>query len=360
MITNKHDIGLSIALMLAVDDYDYDPRPNSISATSLLKPLRVLALQAIHKNNPTEIDVTQLVASRTGTAVHDKLEATWLNPDKVKRGLTRLGFKDPKVLVNPTPDQIAHSPNHSVVWVEQRAEKALIINGDEFILTGKFDIVLNGKLEDLKNTGSFKVIKTIKEEERFIHLKRKLATTNDIGKALALIQEECPTIFEYAFQGSVYRMLNPDKITEDFMSIQFIMKDWYKGKVGEDYYPDINPYQFDIDLFSKEEVMAYIIDTLTELKEIIDTKELPLCSNKELWIADPVFKVYKDSKSKRALPKGTFETHQEAIDFNSKRKVPGVIKCITSPPRRCGYCNVKEVCDQYKKFIKTGVLKEEK
>jgi hypothetical protein len=43
-LTNDQKIGLSMAVFLATDNYDYDPRPNCISATGLLKPPRQVVL----------------------------------------------------------------------------------------------------------------------------------------------------------------------------------------------------------------------------------------------------------------------------------------------------------------------------
>jgi len=359
MLTNKHGIGLSVALMLATDDYDHDYRPNAFSATGLLKPLRVLALSIIHKDKLTgEIDVTNLVASSTGTAVHDRLENTWLNPKKVKAGLARLGYKDAKVLVNPTDEELKNSPNHAVVYVEIRNEKTIIIDEFKLILTGKFDIVLQGKLEDLKNTGTFKVIKALKELEWFKKLKSSM-NQNNIMSVMDDIANTCPTIFEYCIQGSIYKFLNPKIIVEDFMSIQFIMKDWYKGQVGKAYYPSVNPYQFDIDLFTSNEIKTWIYYRINDLNDIIKTNSIPYCTDAELWRNPPEFKVYKDHSSKRALPKGTFANYADAQAFSKKRKVPGDVRLIPSTPKRCNYCNTREVCDQYAKFIVDGLLKKE-
>lgn len=359
LITNKHDISLSVAVMLITSDYDYDPRPNSVSATTLLKPMRALALNKLCKDKlVSEIDVTDLVASSTGSAVHNQLENTWLNPNKVKSALEKLGYASSEVLVNPEGlSQVRAQPNAAVVFVEKRSELAIKIRDIEFILTGKFDMVLQGKLEDLKNTGSFKVSKTLKEEESYQELYDRITPDNE-AEMIELIKESCPSIWEYAMQGSIYRLLNPLIITESFMSIQFIIKDFMKGKVGQAFYPEINPFQFDIDLFSPEATLAWCTEQLENLINL-NMDNLPLCTDNELWRDSAKVKVYKDTTSKRALPKGTFDTYAEAENFSTKRKVPGDIRVIPSVPRRCAYCNVKAVCDQYEKFIIEGLITEE-
>ncbi len=42
--TNKNNVSLALAVFLMYDNYEYDERPNSISATGLIKPLRQLVL----------------------------------------------------------------------------------------------------------------------------------------------------------------------------------------------------------------------------------------------------------------------------------------------------------------------------
>jgi len=352
-ITNNHDIALSIAVMLCTDDYDHDPRPNAISATSLLQPLRVLALKSVHSTKLTgDIDVTQLVASSTGSAVHNQLENVWLNPNKVKAGLAKLGYENVNVLVNPSKQQLQDNPKATLVYVENRSELQL---GD-FTITGKYDMVMAGKLEDLKNTGSFKVVKTLKEEQQYQDLYDRMTPNNGV-EILNLMKEHCPSMFDYAMQGSLYRLLNPDIIKEDFMSIQFIIKDWMQFKAVQDFYPEVNPYQLDIDLFDPSTTKQWVMEVITNLKDILTTNVLPFCTDSELWRNPPEFKVYKDIKSKRALPKGTFDNIASAQNFSDARKVPGDIRLIPSVPRRCNYCQVREVCDQYEEFIKTGLLK---
>ena len=47
--TNKNNVSLALAVFLMYDNYEHDERPNSISATGLIKPLRQLVLS---KQNP--------------------------------------------------------------------------------------------------------------------------------------------------------------------------------------------------------------------------------------------------------------------------------------------------------------------
>jgi len=41
---NVSDVPLALAVFLATDSYDYNPDPNTVSATTLLKPIRQIVL----------------------------------------------------------------------------------------------------------------------------------------------------------------------------------------------------------------------------------------------------------------------------------------------------------------------------
>jgi hypothetical protein len=354
-ITNKHNVDLSIAALLVSSDYDYDNRPTAISATTILKPIRALALQKLYKGAiDSETDVVDLVASSTGSAVHAQLENTWLNPDKVTKALKLLGYGDTSILVNPTE---VTDTDAIVVYVEKRSELPIKINGTQYFLTGKFDMVFDGKLEDLKNTGSFKVTKALSENYTYNNLHSQIGFKREL-EIMKRIATHCPTIWEYAMQGSIYRLLNPKIITKSYMTIQFIIKDWQKYSVHQkEHYPKMNPLGFDIKLFSREATLAWIKAKLSKLDSL--TKEdLPLCNDIELWRNKSLFKVFKDKSSTRALPKATFDNYAEAMQFNSKRRVAGVIKEIPSKPKRCNYCSVRSVCEQYKGFVREGLIED--
>ena len=69
--TNKHKIPEHICAWLKADEYDHDPKV--ISATTLIGPARAWALKRRHENELT-MDVSDMLALRIGTAIHDSLE----------------------------------------------------------------------------------------------------------------------------------------------------------------------------------------------------------------------------------------------------------------------------------------------
>ena len=89
--TNPYGISLPLAVWLMHDDYDYDDRPNVISATSLLKPTRALVLSYQNKGLDKEVDIMSLVPSRMGSAIHAIAEQAWTDRGNVSKAMSALG-----------------------------------------------------------------------------------------------------------------------------------------------------------------------------------------------------------------------------------------------------------------------------
>lgn len=72
---------------------------------------------------------------------------------------------------------------------------------------GKFDIVTEGLLQDVKSTSTYTWVKGGRDEE-------------------------------HRLQGSMYRWLHDDKITEDVIRINYIFTDWMKAlATSQENYP---------------------------------------------------------------------------------------------------------------------------
>lgn len=94
-----------------------------------------------------------------------------------------------RVIINPEPEEL--QSNSIPVYLEQRVEKKL----GPFTISGQFDLVLDGELNDYKSTGVYGFMNGSNDEK-------------------------------YRIQGSIYRWLNPQIITSDCMCIQYIFTDW--------------------------------------------------------------------------------------------------------------------------------------
>ena len=187
--TNKNDISLALAVFLMYDKYDYDDRPNSVSTTRLIRPLRQLVLSQQNKELMKTVDISDLVASRMGSAIHDGCEEAWTDTRNVARALELLGVGESArelVHINPEPENLFEGI--VPVYVEQRAEREI----DDMIITGKYDLVLDGTLNDYKSTSVWTYIYD-------------------------------SNAWSYTVQGSIYKWLNPEKITSDYININYIL-----------------------------------------------------------------------------------------------------------------------------------------
>jgi hypothetical protein len=105
--------------------------------------------------------------------------------------MTELGIPQhviDKIRVNP--DTPGDDPRFDV-YLEQRSKKTV----GKWTISGKFDFVHEGRVKDIKTTKTYNWIKGSNDEK-------------------------------YMIQGSIYRWLNPEIITDDFVDIMMIFTDW--------------------------------------------------------------------------------------------------------------------------------------
>ena len=187
--TNKNNVSLALAVFLMYDDYDYDERPNSISATGLIRPLRQLVLSKQNAALSKTVDIADLVFTRMGSAIHKGCEEAWTDPENVKNALKVLGASEDAVnSIKINPAYVKHG--ETPVYVEQRAEKEIL----DFVISGKYDLVLDGTLNDYKSTSVWAYIFDSNADR-------------------------------YIKQGSIYKWLSPYKIISYYININYIFTD---------------------------------------------------------------------------------------------------------------------------------------
>lgn len=319
-LTNINGLGISMAVWLAHDDYnnggDEHPGKNVISATTLLKPTRQLVLGNRVPPSQRVSDVADMIASRFGQAIHDSVEHAW----KAGYGpaMKRLGYPQKlidKVKINPE----TVSPGDFPVYLEQRFFREIEVDGHEIIISGKFDQIINGELNDTKSTSVYAYINRSKEDD-------------------------------YRIQGSIYRWINPEKVTSDIMKIQHVFTDWQPSQVKVNpKYPPTRVLEFKVDLLPLEETEIWIAN---KIREIIKNQNLPedqivRCSDKDLWKSDPVFKYYANPKTVQNGGRATknFDTYPEAALHLSKQG-KGVVVEVPGQVKACGYCPGFDLCTQ--------------
>jgi len=326
--TNNKNIGLSLSVLLAHDDYDYDPRPNAISATTLQKSIRQIILGKRAVATDMIEDISSKVSSSYGTAIHDAVEKSWLNGNH-KQALRKPGYSTNTIerfKINPTPEEL--TDDTIAIYVEQRTERQL----GKWIVVGKFDFVGDGVLEDHKTTGVYTYIKK-------------------------------GYVDKFRRQGSIYRWLNPKIITHDQMIINFVFTDWSKLKstIEKDKgYPAERLMRVPIPLMSLSETQKYIEDKLKDFEANMSTPEpdLPLCTKEELWQDATVYAYYRNADATGSSTKN-FDNFAEAqIRFN-KDGGTGIIKIRTGVVKFCAWCPAASICSQCQQLIDDGLFNPE-
>lgn len=316
--TNVHNISAPMAVFLAVDKYDHDPRENVTSVTSLMKSLRQVVLSKRLKAGDSQTDISNLLASRMGTAIHESVEDAWAHHhvDAMKS----LGYNSrviDSVRINPEkPD-----PDNIDMYLEIRSEKVV----GNHIISGCADMIFNGAVHDIKSTGVFNY----------------LTSANDA---------------KYKLQLSLYKWLNPDKVIEDQGYIQFIFKDWNKlqSTINPDY-PMLPVMEKAFTLHTSREMEYWVTSKLDSIDKLmhVPEPELPLCSDEDLWIRSSEWKYYGSVDAKRATK--NFKDDKAGAYAMLGMKGKGVVKEVKAKAMACGYCPNASICSQYTNLVSQGL-----
>lgn len=318
--SNISEVPLSLQVFLANDNYEYNDNPYVISATSIIKPVRQLILSSRLKEEDSFVDLSQMVASRVGTAIHDGIERSW---DKYKEAMTILGYPQKvidRVVINKPIDEVTE--DDFPIYFEQRVER----NIGKYRISGKFDFVENGMVEDFKTTSVWTAMGGNNDEK-------------------------------YKLQLSIYRWLNPKMIKEDRGAIQFIFTDWSAIKAKSDpKYPSSRIQRKYFDLYPLNDVTNYITKKLRDYDfyKNNDEVDIPECTDNDLWRSDPVYKYYKDP-NKTARSTKNFDNKQDAY---SHLAIAGTGIVVEKPGSvtSCRYCPAFSICTQKDKLIASGDL----
>ncbi len=326
LLTNKSNLPLSVSVFLASDDYSFKPASNRLSATDLNKSTRELVLreQLRAANLDVVEDVLDRYNSRLGTAVHDAIEKVWTTPNKLQTALRQLDSEHyyDRIVVNPSPEELTKEV--IPVYLEKRVNKEF----HGFTISGQFDFIINGQLEDFKTTTTFNFTK---------------------GKSKD----------SYILQGSIYRWLNQDIVRKNTVLINYIIKDWSKAKAERDVtYPQAPIVAVHYPLMSVQDTEAYILKKIEEFKSLRDSDQskLPLCSAEDLWQDPPTYKYYSTIGAKRCAPKGDYGLDAGAAYARMAKEGRGEVKVIQSKVKKCSYCSAAPICKQREELELIGLF----
>jgi hypothetical protein len=331
--TNKHNINTFSAIWLLDSSYNNGqnlyPGKELISATTLLKPTRQTVIKKQIDLSDLQIDISDLVSSRVGSAVHDSVEKTWRS-EHLYNLLQMYGYTDEEskaFIIDPNPKNVQ---DHNIpIYLERRFFKEL--NG--YIISGQVDAIFDGQLIDVKNTSTF------------TYTSIKAATEEKSSK------EE-----DYILQGSIYRWLAPELITRDTICIDYKFSDWTRNRVGkQEHYPVTKSLSEHYNLLSIEATEQFILNKIEEIEynKKLSQSDMIRCTKKDLWQSEPTYKYYTDP-NKANLP-GSRST-KNFTDFleahqHLKEMGKGIIKTVESEPKACLYCPVYDFCEQRKEYF---------
>jgi hypothetical protein len=329
--SNKQKISLPMAVWLAEDQYVHVDDPMRISATALLKSTKSIILASrLPALEPGTIitddmleDISSRVPSAMGTALHNSIEHAWRNNYQVS--MQDLGYPQAvidRIIINPEPSEL--QSNSIPVYLETRVEKKL----GPYTISGQFDLIIDGKLNDYKSTGVYGYMQGNNDEK-------------------------------YSIQGSIYRWLNPDLITDDYMDIQYIFTDWSGLQASiqrEKGYPQSRVHVHPVKLMSIPETLSWLKAKLSVIHQCKDLSEdkLPACNSEELWRTAPTYKYFKNPTAQRATR--NYDDFYEANEHLVKDGSIGVVKTVPGTVKACKFCKAFEVCLQKNSYIEDGTL----
>jgi hypothetical protein len=322
-ITNTSDVSLPLAVWLIDDEYDYIKTDNPyISVTTLMKPIRQILLPERIPVEQRQSDVVDYIARAMGSSMHTSIERAWTK--NYRRSLALLGYPEGminRVMINPSDEELDAHPDPIPVYLEQRVLKEF--NG--WTIGGKFDMVAEGLVQDFKSTSVWSWVHGTRDEDHVV-------------------------------QGSLYKWLNPDKITGDFIRINYIFTDWTKMMLANTpNYPPRKVMHKDIRLWSVEDTEKWVAAKLNQINKHKNSleKDIPHCTDEELWRSDPVFKYYSDpTKASDPKAKSTknFPTRREADQYKAE-KGKGIVVEKPGEVKACGYCSGYDACTQKNQYF---------
>ena len=322
--TNNADLPLSIAVWLATDSYNHDE--DVVSVTKIIKPLRELILT--ERVDPKKViasapDILSMQKSRVGTAVHSAIESAWLSSDLgevlFSLGLSRKSAGN--IIINPDPTKVPKGK--FPVYLEHTAYKEYM----DLRFRGTSDFIFQGRLTDFKNTSVYGFVDPVKDQ--------------------------------YMLQGSLYRWMSPEIITQDEMDIIQIYSDWSKMNYirNPTGYPPNPIHVKKIPLMSVADTEKYVRNKIKLIDQYYDAPQdkIPECDDTELWRKEPVYKYYKDPNS-RSRSTRNYTNYADAVAHLRKDNNGGVIETVKSKVVACRFCPALSVCHQAQGYLNTGEL----
>jgi hypothetical protein len=326
-ITNLTDISLALVPWLLHDEYDQVDKLNYISATSLMKPIRQIILPNRIQKRAQARDLQSFIASALGRSLHDSIEKSWTKG--YAKAFQQLGQPQnviDRIRINPSDEEVLADSDIIAVYLEQRLYRTIDVDDATFTIGGKFDMILDGMIQDTKSTTAYTWVAGTKDDD-------------------------------YILQKSIYRWLDAGqplpKIKDEQGRINFIFTDWQRSAARQNpLYPQERLAYKDYPLTSTADTEAWIVAKLRQIRKYAKADEavIPECTPEELWQSEPRYKFYSDPTKVKGRSTRNFDTKQEADAFRAKTG-KGIVVTVPGEPKRCGYCPAFEVCTQKDRYF---------
>lgn len=272
------------------------------SVTTLISPPRIARLQKRYGKD-AEPDVQRDMPSIYGTAVHNYMEHCLRKYDMVDD-------------------------------VQYELERMLFTKMGDRMITGRFDVLANGK-----HMYDFKTCKTWK-------------TIFD------------PNFEEWHEQQNIYAfiLLREQGITVDTINIIALYQDWQEGQaLRSSSYPQSQMIEYELEKWEPQVVEEFIRERLYLHKqcEELPDNELPECTREERWerFSDGrtvQYALMKDKKA-RAAVSGSLKCNsvKELVELARTKKLTGesFIEVRYAQRKRCEkYCAINQWCNLYQEY----------
>lgn len=285
MITNR--LGLPAAIVSAVVNDPYTKGDSDISVTQLIAPpyQRQLRMSGV-------------------AATEDVLDRIWSLIGQVGHAIVERAY--PQAYTDEAKNLSAAEAYERFGVV---AEKRLYMPMNGWTVSGQFDVIENGCLQDYKFTSTWSVVGDIKPE--------------------------------WIAQLNLLRLLSiHNGIKVDSLRIIAILRDWSKGKAKSAGYPRHQVAVVEIPIWSIEQTEAYMLERV----KAHQSDAPPPCSDDERWKRPDVFAVMKAGR------KSAIKLHVSEIEAVGHCGELGSGHSIAKRPGgflRCQeYCDVSISCPQ--------------
>lgn len=284
MLTNR--LGLPQAIVDAVSNDPYTRGKSDISVTQLIQPPYQRQLKLVTEEVE---DVTDRIWSLVGQVGHGIVERAYPQAyTDAAKGMTT---------------QEVHEA-YGVV-----AERRLYTQVNGWTVSGQFDVIEGGHLQDYKFTSVWAVKGDTKEE-----------WINQLNLLRLLAMRE--------------------GIEINRLGIVAILRDWAKSKSKQADYPPHQVAPIDIPVWPIAQTESYLLERVKAHQDA----NPPVCTDKERWKRDDVWAVMKKGRA------SAVKLHYSALPASAHAAELGAGHSVTHRPgeyHRCmEYCSVSHACPQ--------------